>query len=69
LLRSIVVYSSITKDYLAFGGTYCDIVRLHEGGSCEDVYVKIFNDEAFEGKGMTFTGKREACLTDNVQGG
>ena len=59
--------SSITKDYLALGGTYCDIVRLHEGGSCEDVYVKIFNDKAFEG--MSFTGKMEACLTDNVQGG
>jgi len=69
LLRSIVVDVSITEEYLALGGTYCDIVRLHEGGSCEDVYVKIFNDKAFEGKGMSFMGKREACLTDNVQGG
>ena len=56
--------SSITKDYLALGVTYCDIIRLHEGGSCEVVYVKIFNDKAFEGKGMSFRvkGKR-------VQGG
>ena len=26
------------------------------------------DDKAFEGKSMAFTDKREACLTDNVQG-
>ena len=49
-LGPIVEDGSVRKDCLALCWAYVDIISFHEGGSCQCVYVEIFDNKAFEGE-------------------